>query len=260
MSTILAAEGLIVEFPMQGRRERFRAVEDVDIALRRGEILAVVGESGSGKTTTARVLAGLRAATAGTLELEGKPLPKRRDAATKLAVQMVFQDPGQSLNPALRIGSVLTELLSVHKLVEAGRIEERCVELLDQVGLPARVLKARPREISGGQRQRVAIARALAVEPRVLIADEAVASLDYSVRAGVLNLLNDLNEELGLSMIFISHDLGIVERIADRVIVMQGGRVVEEGETAEVFSDPKNEYTRTLLAASPRLVLGEVGS
>jgi len=263
-ATLLEVEDLHLHYvKTAGVRRRevstLRALDGVDLAVPRGSALGIVGESGCGKSTLARAIVGLAAPTAGRIRLDGRELGPRRDAATVRAVQMVFQDPGSSLNPALSVGSVLTELLRRHGLGGgAGGTEARCAELMDLVNLPARTLGARPHELSGGQRQRVAIARALAVEPELLIADEAVAALDVSVQATVLNLLADLRRELGITLVLISHDLAVIRQVCDQVAVMYLGRVVETASAAALFAEPRHPYTRALLAAVPRLGTGGV--
>jgi oligopeptide/dipeptide ABC transporter ATP-binding protein len=188
----------------------------------------------------------------GSIHLDGEELGARRERATMRRIQMVFQDPSSSLNPALSVEKMLSELLRVHRIVPREKIGDRCAELMDLVELPQSLLKRRPRSLSGGQRQRVGIARALALEPEVLIADEAVAALDVSVQAPVLNLLNSLREELGLTLMFISHDLAVVRYVSDRVVVMYLGTAVEDRATAELFDDPRHPYTKALMAAAPK--------
>jgi len=200
------------------------AVDDMTFSVGRGESLGIVGESGCGKSTLARAITGLVPASAGTISLGGELLGKRRKRKTMRRIQMVFQDPSSSLNPSLTVERTLAELLRVHKIVPRDEIDNRCAELMDLVELPRSLLKARPRSLSGGQRQRVGIARALALGPEVLIADEAVAALDVSVQAPILNLLNQLREELGLTVMFISHDLAVVRYVSDRVIVCTSAR------------------------------------
>ncbi|NQV06249.1 ABC transporter ATP-binding protein [bacterium] len=228
------------------------AVDDITFTVDRGESLGIVGESGCGKSTLARAITGLVPVTSGSISLDGGPLGKRRSKATRRRVQMVFQDPSSSLNPSMTVERTLAELLRVHKIVPRDRIDARCAELMDLVELPKSLLKARPRSLSGGQRQRVGIARALALEPDVLIADEAVAALDVSVQAPVLNLLNQLREELGLTVMFISHDLAVVRYVSDRVIVMYLGNAVEDRSTVDLFESPRHPYTRALMAAAPK--------
>jgi oligopeptide/dipeptide ABC transporter ATP-binding protein len=186
------------------------------------------------------------------MSLDGKDLTGKRDQALRRRIQMVFQDPSSSLNPSLTVEKMLSELLRVHQVVPRNKIADRCAELMDLVELPQSLLKALPRRMSGGQRQRVGIARALALEPDVLIADESVAALDVSVQAPILNLLNSLREDLGLTLMFISHDLAVVRYVSDRVIVMYLGTAVEDRPTGELFDDPRHPYTKALMAAAPK--------
>jgi peptide/nickel transport system ATP-binding protein len=226
-----------------GPRRSLSAVDDVSFALRRMETLGIVGESGSGKTTLIKLLLGLEAPDAGTVTYFGQSL--RRD------VQVVFQDPASALDPRMRVDNIILEPL--HVLGIAGDRQARLRELLDAVGLPAASARRYPHEFSGGQRQRIAIARALAPRPDVLIGDEPVSALDVSVRAQILNLLEDLRVGFQLTLVLVSHDLSVVRHMTDRVLVMQHGRVVEEGDTRSVFRSPRNAYTRLLLDSIPRL-------
>jgi oligopeptide/dipeptide ABC transporter ATP-binding protein len=233
------------------------AVLDVSIGLARGECLGILGESGSGKTTLVRCLSMLERPTAGSVRLDGGEFSSLRGRELRRArprVQVVFQDPYASLNPRQSIGGALSEVLRVHKLLAAGAIPGRVASLLDQVGIPPGWAGRYPSELSGGGRQRVSIARALAAQPRVLLADEAVSALDASVQAQVLNLLRDLREQTGLSMIFVSHNVHVLQYLAQRTAVMFGGRVVEEA-TAQPPPDWQHPYTRELLAAVP--VIGQ---
>jgi ABC-type glutathione transport system ATPase component len=237
---------------VEGLRKEFRsgdgtvtvAVDDVSFTLERGGSLAVVGESGSGKTTTARIVAGLERATSGTVTVseEGAVRP----------VQMVFQDPFASLDPRQRIGAGLVELLRVRTGLGRAAARDRAVGLLAEVGLDEQHAARLPRDLSGGQRQRVAIARALALQPEILILDEAVAALDVSVQAQVLNLLCDIRERTTVAFLFVSHDLAVVRQVTDHCLVMRHGRVVERGRTAEVLDHPQDPYTQELLEAVPR--------
>ena len=229
------------------------AVDGICLEVTRGASLGIVGESGCGKSTLAKALVGLVPVTSGSITFDGAAMTCRRERAAQRRIQMVFQDPSSSLNPARTVGQTLLELLSVHSMVANNRLESRARELLDLVELPASLLSAYPRRLSGGQRQRVGIARALALEPDVLIADEAVAALDVSVQASVLNLLDRLRADLGLTLIFISHDLAVVRHISERTIVMYLGRVVEDRPTEDLFNDPQHPYTAALMAAAPRL-------
>ncbi|MGW1177568.1 ABC transporter ATP-binding protein [Kitasatospora sp. NPDC002543] len=232
-----------------------RAVDEVSFALAAGGSLGIVGESGSGKTTTARIVVGLEPADEGRVTVRGRPRGGRvRGRAERLArareVQMVFQDPYLSLDPRTSVGAALRETLRLH--FPGTDHPARIRELLDQVGLGTRAAEALPRELSGGQRQRVAIARALAVQPAVLVLDEAVAALDVSVQAQVLNLLADIRERTGIGYLFITHDLGVVRCVTDEVVVMRHGRIVESGPTARVLDSPRHAYTRLLLESVPR--------
>ena len=238
-----------------GRRQRFVALEEASFEVEEGKILGVVGESGSGKSTLARLLVGLEAPDAGSIRLaeqsviagEAHPGPLRD-------VQMVFQHPFGSLDPRMRIGDSIAEPRGHGGLsLSAAERTARVLAMLERVGLGSGALRRFPHQFSGGQRQRIAIARALITRPRLLVADEPVSALDVSIQAQILNLLLDIRAEFGLTMVFISHDLGIVRYIADRVIVMQGGRIVEEGDTETLFALPRHTYTRRLLSAMPRL-------
>jgi peptide/nickel transport system ATP-binding protein len=237
-----------------------RAVDGVSLEVAAGERLGLVGESGSGKSTLIRILAALDSPTTGQVLFRGHPVagqPESRLGFLRSAVQLVFQDPRSSLDPRMRVGDIITEPLRSRLL--RGRDDvptdhrRRLVEVLDAVGLPANAARRYPHEFSGGQRQRIAIARALAPRPQVLIADEPVSALDVSVRAQVLNLLNDLVRQNALTLVFVSHDLTIVRHVCDTVAVMRSGRIVELGSTARVYGDPQADYTRSLLAAVPHL-------
>ncbi|MFH8790384.1 dipeptide ABC transporter ATP-binding protein [Streptomyces roseoverticillatus] len=238
-----------------GRRGAVQAVRGVSLRIGPGETLGLVGESGSGKSTTARVLAGLQRPTSGDVRFDGRDI-SRAAAGTRLRrelsrdVQLVFQDPYASLNPRRTVEEIVTTPLRVHTTQGREERRARAAELLEQVGLRAGHLHRYPHEFSGGQRQRIGIARALALRPRLVIADEPVSALDVSVQAQVLNLLMDLRDELGLSLLFVSHDLAVVRHFCDRVAVMRAGSVVESGPRDEVFDDPKAPYTRELLAAT----------
>jgi ABC-type glutathione transport system ATPase component len=234
------------------------AVDGVTFDLFGDECLAIVGESGSGKTTVARMIVGLERVTSGTVTVGGedrsappKHLRDRRRRAREL--QYVFQDPYSSLNGRQRIGDVILSNLRLHSdgRATASELRARAQEILDSVGLPHRFLDRYPRELSGGQRQRVAIARALAADPSVIVLDEAVAALDVSIQAQILNLLADIKAQRRISYLFISHDLAVVNQISDRMIVMENGRVVDAGVTAELLANPTHPYTRALRAAVP---------
>jgi len=252
---LLEAENVTVRFGATDKREPFVAVSDVSLSLAPGESLGIVGESGAGKTTLARCLAGLRAPTDGLVRYRGTPVNPRNKSPQMPRVrgaQVVFQDPGGSLNPRRSVASVLTEVLRVHRMCPSSEIDARVGSLLGEVGLNPSVGARRPGTLSGGQQQRAAIARALAFEPEVLIADEAVSSLDASVQAQILNLLANLRSSRGLAIVMISHDTAVIRQLCDRVAVMYLGELVETGLTETVFSAPKHEYTRALLDAVPR--------
>jgi peptide/nickel transport system ATP-binding protein len=230
------------------------AVDGVGLQVRRGETVGVVGESGSGKSTLARLLVGLLRPDSGTITVSGEPLPTKGGAALRAfraKVQMVFQDPYGSLDPHRRIRSTLLEPLVVQGIGDGASRTKRINELMDLVGLSRQMLDRHPSELSGGQRQRIAIARALAGRPGVLVCDEPVSALDVSTQAQVVNLLKDLQEELQLAMVFITHDMSVVRNISHRLAVMHAGKVVETGETEQVLADPQDDYTRTLLSAVP---------
>jgi oligopeptide transport system ATP-binding protein len=264
---LLEVRNLSMHFPLNAslaRRVRklpidvLRAVDGVDLAIARGEALGLVGESGCGKSTLGRCIVGLYEPTAGQVLVEGHALHARRSAAERRRVQMVFQDPYSSLNPRMTVHQALAELLRVHRVVPRAGIDARCRELLDLVGLPPSALDAYPRQFSGGQRQRISIARALALEPEILIADEPVSALDVSVQATVLNLLADLRQRLGLTMLFVAHNMAVVRHVCDRVAVMYLGRIVETAPSEQLFSDARHPYTQALLRAVPRLAPGHV--
>ncbi|OBB64664.1 ABC transporter ATP-binding protein [Mycobacterium sp. 852014-50255_SCH5639931] len=237
------------------RRAEFLAVDGVSFRLRRASTLAIAGESGSGKSTLAQIVLGLLPASSGTVVFDGTriddSLSRDQQLAFRRRVQPVFQNPYSSLDPMYTVFRAIEEPLRVHRVGDRGQRERVVHELVDQVALPSSVLGRLPRELSGGQRQRVAIARALALRPEVLVCDEAVSALDVLVQAQILDLLAELQTELGLTYLFISHDLAVIRQIADDVLVMRAGRVVEQSATDELFTRPRHEYTRRLLEAIP---------
>lgn len=258
---VIAARNLTKEFPARGRVQKeedkvFRAVDDVSFDVHRGTTLALVGESGSGKSTVANMVLDLLEPTSGTVHIDGEDTTNLRGKKLldfRCKVQVVFQNPYGSLDPTFSIYSCIEEPLAVHKIGNRKEREQRVADLLDMVALPRSVMRRYPNELSGGQRQRIAIARALALQPEVLILDEAVSALDVLVQHQVLELLEDLQRDLGLTYLFITHDLAVVRQIADEVAVMQRGRIVESGRTADIFDNPQEDYTRTLINSVPGL-------
>ena len=260
---IVAVEGLVKRFRLRrslldGLRhvpsKSHLAVDDVSFTLHRGEILGLAGQSGSGKSTVARCLTRLVTPDSGAINLAGEDVRAVSGAnlrEVRRRMQMIYQDPYTSLNPRMTVASAIVEAGRVHRRAGSEHPERFVSRLLEQVGLPSGIALRRPRELSGGQRQRVAIARSLAVGPDVLIADEAVSALDVSVQAQLLNLFVDLRDQLGLSILFISHQLAVLAEVCDRVAIMNQGRIVEIGSTADVFTNPRHAYTRALLAAHP---------
>ncbi|MBO9449776.1 ABC transporter ATP-binding protein [Tropicibacter sp. R16_0] len=238
-------------------REYFTAVDQVSFDIKPGEVFGVVGESGSGKSTVARMIAGLYQVDEGEVIFDGKTVSNLSDKATQEAyrqdIQMIFQDPFSSLNPRMRVDEIVAEPIRHHKLMEGNAIQKRVEDLLDQVGLGASAALKYPHEFSGGQRQRISIARALATQPRFLICDEPTSALDVSIQAQILNILKDLQEHLGLTMLFISHDLPVVRQMCDRVAVMKAGKIAEIQDTESLFANPQTEYTRELLDLMPKL-------
>lgn len=238
---------------LRGKRQGVHALNGVSFSLHKGEKLGIVGESGSGKSTLIRILAALDRPTEGEVLFEGRVIssqPERKLKALRRNLQFVFQDPMSSLDPRMTVRAVIAEALIGR---DRNTVDRRVKEMLDAVGLPQRAAERYPHQFSGGQRQRISIARALAPGPSVLVADEPVSALDVSVRAQILNLLNELTEQTGVSMVFVSHDLAVVRRVCDTVAVLSDGSIVETGTTVDVYGNPRHEYTKALLAASPVL-------
>jgi oligopeptide transport system ATP-binding protein len=258
---ILETNGLVKHFPItqgivfKSKIGDVRAVDGVDLALRRGETLGVVGESGCGKSTLARLLVGLEKPTAGSITVRGENITKLRGSALRRArrhIQMVMQDPYTSLNPRMTVGEIIGEPFEIHPEVTPRSGRSKAVQdLLDTVGLNPDHINRYPHQFSGGQRQRIGIARALALKPEIIVCDEPVSALDVSIQAQVINLLENLQNEYGLSYLFIAHDLSVVRHISDRVAVMYLGKVVEVGRDAEIYENATHPYTQALLSAVP---------
>ena len=254
VDNIVEVRGLTKHYPVRGKKDPFVAVDDMSFDIPRGQTVAIVGESGSGKTTTARMMLRVFDPTSGTINFNGRDvakLDKKQLRDFRERVQPIFQDPYSSLNPSFTIGRIIEEPLVAYKRGSQTERRTRVRSLLDQVALPTTMLRRYPSELSGGQRQRVAIARALALNPDLIICDEPVSALDVLVQAQILDLLTELQDRLGLSYLFISHDLAVVRLISDRVCVMQNGRVVESAPSEQLFSHPEHPYTRQLLASIP---------
>ena len=256
---ILEVRDLKTHFPVRkGFLQRVvghhKAVDGVSFSIARGETLGLVGESGCGKTTVGRTILALQPATGGQVLFEGQEV-FAQDAASlrrmRRNMQIIFQDPGGSLNPRMRVGRIVGESLEVHGLASGDELRERVEVLLERCGLWRQAADRYPHEFSGGQRQRIGIARALALEPRLIVCDEPTSALDVSVQSEILNLLADLQDQLGLSYLFISHDMAVIHHVCDRIAVMKDGRIVEEGTRDEVIGAPKHPYTRRLLLAVP---------
>jgi peptide/nickel transport system ATP-binding protein len=239
------------------RPDQVCAVDGMSLSVKRGETVGIVGESGSGKSTTAKILIGLERPTSGEVWFKGRRIDHLSNTVRReigRVVSVVFQDPATALNPRMLVRDAMRDPMDIHRVGTRDERESRVRELVGMVGLPTAALDALPTQLSGGQRQRVAIARALALKPDVIVADEPTSALDVSVRAQILNLLADLKTELGLGMVFISHDIQTVRYVSDRIIVMNRGEIVEEGPVSQVFNAPKATYTRTLLSAAPSLL------
>jgi len=257
---LLEAENLSITFPVSGgifsKKRKVHAVNQVTLKIHAGETLGMVGESGSGKSTLGRALLQLERISGGEVRFEGQRIThglKSDVVRLRQQTAMVFQDPFSSLNPTQTIGRSIAEVLRVHHKVPRHVIEARVAQLLILVGLHPDQSRVKPAQLSGGQCQRAAIARALAIEPRLIVADECVAALDVSIQGQIVNLLMDLQEKMGLAMLFIAHDLAIVRRLCDRVAVMYLGRIVEEGPVEAVFTQPRHPYAASLIAAIPEI-------
>ena len=252
--SLLSVDGLSVQYIQRRRSAPFVAVNDVSFDLMKGETVALVGESGSGKTTIGNAILGLSPVSQGTIQFDGEVIVgtqgANREKISK-SIQVIFQDPFGSLNPRRTIGQILVEPLMVHRKQSRSEMWAEVEQMLVRVGLPKGVASRYPRHFSGGQRQRIAIARAMIIEPRLVVCDEPVSSLDLSVQAQILNLLGELQDNEGLSYLFISHDIAVVRHLAHRVLVLYRGRVVEEGSVDQVCSDPRHPYTRALFLAAP---------
>ena len=261
---LVETRGLTKHFPqhgglvrrLRGQEQTLVAVEDVSLAIQRGETLGLVGESGSGKSTFGRLLLQLEKPTSGDILFEGRSVlgqDERSARELRKRIQVIFQDPYSSLNPTMTVRQMLDEVLFVHRIVPKEARPARTADLLERVGLSPEFADRRPHQFSGGQRQRIGIARALAVEPEFIVADEAVSALDVSVQAQVLNLMMRLQEELGLTYLFISHNLTVMRHISEHVAVMYLGRIVEQSPTETLFAEPLHPYTQALLKAAPKL-------
>jgi oligopeptide/dipeptide ABC transporter ATP-binding protein len=256
---LLDVRGLRKRFPVRGRlfsrgRQEVHAVEDVSFTVERGQVVGLVGESGSGKTTTGRAVLRLIEPTSGEIHFDGVELtrlPRHQLRPYRRRMQIIFQDPFASLNPRMRVGDIVGEGLRIHSTLPRTKRRTQVAELLERVGLSADHMDRYPHEFSGGQRQRIGIARALAVDPSFIVADEPVSALDVSIQAQVINLLQELREQLDLTMLFIAHDLGVVEYLSHKVIVMYLGRIMEIAPSKELYRNPIHPYTEALLSAIP---------
>ena len=257
---LLEVTGLVKHFPVKGgilidrEVDRVRAVDGISFSVSRGQTLGLVGESGSGKSTACRAVLNLIEPTSGSVRFEGEEIAgasRREMRPLRREMQMIFQDPYASLNPRRRVGQIVGGPLKLNGLASGAELKRRVEELLDRVGLSPEHYNRFPHEFSGGQRQRIGIARAIALKPKLIVADEPVSALDVSIQAQIVNLLDDLQDELGLAYVFVAHDIGVVRHISDRIAVMHDGKIVEHGEADQVCERPRDEYTKKLLAAVP---------
>lgn len=258
---IIELDNIVVQFPSRDgslfNPKKFTAVGGVSLKINAGETVGIVGQSGCGKSTLASVIIGLQKPTQGTVKFNGLQMKYGSTEARKQfgrQVSVIFQDPATALNPRMRVLDILKDPMDIHNILQPHEREKRVYDLLSRVGLPRSAALVEPTRLSGGQKQRVAIARALALNPKLIVADEPTSALDVSVRAQVLNLLADLKKELNLAMVFISHDLQTVRQVSDRIVVMNGGLIVEQGKANDVFDHPEKEYTQVLLDAAPSLL------
>lgn len=256
---LFSVENLKIYHPIKTgifSKDVIKSVDGINFSLKKGEILSIVGESGCGKSSTAKLLIGIDKPTDGKIYFKGIDKAKFNHSQMKefrKSVSMIFQDPYSSLNPRWNVGKIIAEPLLLNTNLKPQEIKEKVLLTMQKVGLKKDWFDRYPHQFSGGQRQRIGIARALILHPEVIICDEPVSALDVSIQAQVLNLLLDLQDEFGLTYIFISHDLGVVQHISDRILVMQKGKIVENGSTEEIFQNPQNEFTRTLLKAIPKI-------
>jgi oligopeptide transport system ATP-binding protein len=258
--TLLEVTDLVKHFPIKSgilfdrEVDQVRAVDGISFSVKKGETLGLVGESGSGKSTACRAVLQLLKPTSGSVKFEGREiagLGRRELRPLRREMQMIFQDPYASLNPRKRIGQIVGDQLKIQKVASGSELRKRVEALLDRVGLSPEHYNRFPHEFSGGQRQRIGIARALALEPKLVFCDEPVSALDVSIQAQIVNLLDDLQDEMGLTYVFVAHDIGVVRHISDRIAVMNHGKIVETGDADQVCEHPRDEYTKKLLAAVP---------
>ncbi|MBN9621681.1 MAG: ABC transporter ATP-binding protein [Actinobacteria bacterium] len=258
--TLLEVTDLVKHFPVKSgilfdrEVDQVRAVDGINFSVAKGETLGLVGESGSGKSTACRAVLQLLKPTSGSVKFEGREiagLGRKELRPLRREMQMIFQDPYASLNPRKRVGQIVGDQLKIQKVASGKELRTRVEALLDRVGLSPEHYNRFPHEFSGGQRQRIGIARALALEPKLVFCDEPVSALDVSIQAQIVNLLDDLQDEMGLTYVFVAHDIGVVRHISDRIAVMNHGKIVETGEADQVCEHPRDEYTKKLLAAVP---------